>query len=188
MLRCGPPPALRRRNDEAAAHLGGTPKESPLITRILVAIDHSDHSGRAAAFATELAIKFSASLTFLHVLTQVLGREQLKRYLASLEAAATPDPVQIANVRKELAGSGEAEGAELIGRAEAAARAAGAQSLATLLLDGDAATVILDQAHRGEHDVVVLGRRGMGSLKGLLTGSVSQKVASWGRGTVILVN
>lgn len=159
-----------------------------MITRILVAIDHSDHSSRAAAFANELAVRFGASVTLLHVLTRVLGREQLKRYAASLEAAATPDPVQIANVRKELSGSGEAEGAELLERARAAARRAGVQDVDTSLLDGDPAAVILDQAYRGKYDVVVLGRRGMGSLKGLLTGSVSQKVASWGKRTIVLVN
>lgn len=162
--------------------------ETPLITRILVAIDHSEHSSRAATFATKLAIKFGASVTFIHVLSKVLGREQLKRYVAALEAAVVPDLIQIANVRKELAGSGEAEGIELLERAKSAAQAAGVQDVDTSLLDGDPATVILDQAYRGKHDVVVLGRRGMGSLKGLLTGSVSQKVASWGKRTIMLVN
>ena len=164
------------------------PRESPLITRILGAIDHSEHSTRAATFATGLAIEFGASITFIHVLSEVLGREQLKRYVASLEAAVVPDLLQIANVREELAGSGEAEGIDLLERAKSAAQAAGVQDVDTSLVDGDPATVILDQAHRGKHDVVILGRRGMGSLKGLLTGSVSQKVASWGKQTIMLVN
>ncbi len=159
-----------------------------MITRILVAIDPSEHSSRASTFATELAIKFGGSVTFLHVLSKVLGREQLKRYLASLEAAPSPDSAQIASVHKELAGSGEAEGIDLLERARSAARTAGVQDVDTSLLDGDPATVILHQAHQGKYDVLVLGRRGMGSLKGLLTGSVSQKVASWGNGTIVLVN
>jgi len=159
-----------------------------MITRILVAIDHSEHSARAATFATELGTKFGASVTLLHVLDKVLGREQLKRYLASLEAAPDPNLVSIENVKRELSRSGEVEGIDLLARAKSEAQTAGVQDVATSLHDGDPATVILDQAYRGGFDVVVLGRRGMGSLKGLLTGSVSQKVAAWGKGTIVLVN
>lgn len=162
--------------------------ESTSIKRILVAIDHSEHSTRAATFATELAVKFGADVTFLHVLNKMLGREQSKRYLAVLESAAHPDRIEIATIRKELAESGEVEGLDLLAHAESAARTAGVQNVDTSLRDGDPATVILHLAHQGGYDVVVLGRRGMGSLKGLLTGSVSQKVASWGKHTVILVN
>jgi len=159
-----------------------------MITRILVAIDHSEHSARAAKFAAELAKSFGAAVTFLHVLNEVLGREQLKRHVASLEAAPDPDLAQIESIKKELSQSGEVEGIDLLVRAKSAAHTAGVRDVDTSLRDGDPATVILDQAHRGEYDVVVLGRRGMGSLKGLLTGSVSQKVASWGKGTIVLVN
>ena len=159
-----------------------------MITRILVALDHSDHSERAAAFATELAIRFGASITFIHVLEKVLGREQLKRYVAALEAAPSPNQSTIKKLQEELATSGEGEGIELLDQAQSAAEAAGVREVDTALVDGDPATVILHHRHRGEYDVVVLGRRGMGSLKGLLTGSVSQKVASWGRGTVVLVS
>lgn len=162
--------------------------EPTSITRILVALDHSEHSTRAATFATELATKFDAAVTFLHVLNKVLGLEQTKRYLALLEAAPHPNPVETEDIRKELAESGEVEGIELLAQAESAARAAGVQNVDTSLRDGDPATVILHLAHQGEYDVVVLGRRGMGSLKGLLTGSVSQKVASWGKRTIVLVN
>lgn len=158
------------------------------ITRILVAVDHSEHSERAATFATELATKFGASITFLHVLTKVLGREQTKRYLAYLESTPHPNPVETESLRKELAQSGEVEGLDLLTQLESAAQADGVQNVDTSLRDGDPATVILHVAHQGGYDAVVLGRRGMGSIKGLLTGSVSQKVASWGKHTIILVN
>lgn len=159
-----------------------------MINRILVAIDHSEHSTRATALATELAVKFGAPVTFVHVLDKVLGREQLKRYVAYLESTPHPNPVQVEGIHKELAQSGEAEGIELLGVAKSTALSAGVEEVDTTLLDGDPATVILHHASQGEYDAIVLGRRGMGSLKGLLTGSVSQKVASWGKHTIILVN
>jgi nucleotide-binding universal stress UspA family protein len=43
---------------------------------------------------------------------------------------------------------------------------------------GDAATAIIDIACIDQTDVIVLGKRGLGRLSGLLLGSVSQKVVS----------
>ncbi|NNM32256.1 MAG: universal stress protein, partial [Gemmatimonadetes bacterium] len=71
-----------------------------MITRILVPVDGSEHSGRAAAFATELAVRFEASLTFLHVLDRVLAREPLKRYVAHLRSEPEPDLYEIESVEK----------------------------------------------------------------------------------------
>ena len=46
-----------------------------------------------------------------------------------------------------------------------------------MILDGDPAKNILETAQDKEADLIVIGTRGLGTLKGLLMGSVSQKVA-----------
>ncbi len=158
-----------------------------MISRILVPIDHSEHSRRAVTFAADLAVGFGASVRFLHVLTKVLGRQQLTRYADLLGTTPEADASELAEIREKLAASGEVEGLELLEQARSHAVHAGVSEVETTLDDGDPATVILHQVFLGQHDVVVLGRRGMGNLKGLLAGSVSQKVAAWGRCTVILV-
>ncbi|MDH3224850.1 MAG: universal stress protein [Gemmatimonadota bacterium] len=159
-----------------------------MIARILVPIDGSAHSSRAAEFATELAVRFEASLTFLHVLDRVVAREQLKRYLAHLESAREPDQFEIESVEKTLARSGETEGRQLLDHLKSAAEAAGVREVDTSLLDGQPARVIVGEAESGGYDLVVLGRRGAGGLKGLLAGSVSQRVASAASATVVMVN
>ena len=63
---------------------------------------------------------------------------------------------------------------------ESAARRAQENSVRrvrTLLQDGDPATAILRAADDAAADLIVLGRRGLGDLAGLLLGSVSNKVA-----------
>lgn len=159
-----------------------------MIQRLLVPVDGSEHSGRAAAFATELAVPFEASLTFVHVLNQVLAREQLKRYVAHLQSAPEPDLIEIESVEKTLSRSGETEGLSLLERVKSEAEAAGVREVGTKLLDGEASRVIVDEANRGGYDLVVLGRRGLGGLKGLLVGSVSQQVAARSEPTVIMVS
>lgn len=159
-----------------------------MIKRILVPIDGSEHSGRAVRFGTELAVRFDASLTFVHVLNRVLAREPLKRYVTHLRSAPEPDMIEIESVEKTLARSGEAEGVELLERVAAEAEAAGVSDVSTRLLDGNPASVIVHEADSGDYDLVVLGRRGVGGVKGLLVGSVSQRVASAAAPTVVMVN
>jgi nucleotide-binding universal stress UspA family protein len=55
------------------------------------------------------------------------------------------------------------------------------------LLEGPAAEAILSVAEARNADLIVLGTRGMGSFKGLLVGSVSNKVAHHAASTVMIV-
>jgi nucleotide-binding universal stress UspA family protein len=43
---------------------------------------------------------------------------------------------------------------------------------------GDPAEAIIDAVKRGKFEILIVGRRGRGQLKGLLLGSVSQKLAT----------
>jgi len=45
-----------------------------------------------------------------------------------------------------------------------------------MIADGDAAEAISNAVEDGGHDLLVLGTRGHGTLRGLLVGSVSHKV------------
>lgn len=46
----------------------------------------------------------------------------------------------------------------------------------TIIESGDAAEVIINTVKNGNYDKVIMGRRGLGSLAGLILGSVSTKV------------
>lgn len=147
-----------------------------MIQRILAPVDGSESATRAAAFAAELAARFHASILLLHVLTRVPARLQLKQYLRTLEASPDPDAVEIESVRNVLATSGEAEGREILAEAQRHVEKAGVAEVDAVLADGDAAQEIVRQAKRGEFDIVVMGRRGLGGFQGLVMGSVSYRV------------
>jgi nucleotide-binding universal stress UspA family protein len=71
-----------------------------------------------------------------------------------------------------------------------AARRANESSVAkvrTILGEGDPATAILRAAHDEAADIIVMGRRGLGDLAGLLLGSVSHKVTHLAEGACLTV-
>ncbi len=82
-----------------------------------------------------------------------------------------------------LAAVGEA----VLEHAEHLAQDKGASRVETMMEPGDAAGTILEVARRVEADMVVVGSRGLGELKGLLMGSVSHKISHMAPCTVITV-
>jgi nucleotide-binding universal stress UspA family protein len=57
-----------------------------------------------------------------------------------------------------------------------------------IVVRGDPASAILEVADDEEVDLIVIGRRGMGRLKGVLVGSVSEKVARHAKVPVFLAS
>lgn len=138
------------------------------IQRILVAIDGSDNARRAALAAAGLAYKLDATLVLAHVMTKVgMGRipQELQAY-AEIEHVRLTDSDVLAHAAEGLL---QATAKEL--------REAYPVSITTTILDGEAAGAIVDCATHNKTDLIVMGRRGLGNLAGLLLGSVSHKVA-----------
>jgi nucleotide-binding universal stress UspA family protein len=59
-----------------------------MISQILVAIDGSDHATRALELAAELAERFGATLTVLHVMTET-GSSAIPEELSSWRGLST---------------------------------------------------------------------------------------------------
>ncbi len=75
-----------------------------------------------------------------------------------------------ADMLREMAG-------RIVDQARDAAQSAGATRIETAIQDGDPATRIVEYSRNEGVDLIVLGRRGLGGIAGLLLGSVSQKVS-----------
>lgn len=138
-----------------------------MIGHILVPVDGSKHAENAVRLAAEIATAGETRLTLLHVAALAEIPKELTRFaeVESVGEAAASD------VRRII-------GERILESAEAVARRAGGPKPALVLDYGDPTETILAVAARRKVDLIVIGSRGLGRLKALLLGSVSQKVAA----------
>jgi nucleotide-binding universal stress UspA family protein len=139
-----------------------------MFKHILVPVDGSEHAVRAVDIASDLAKYSGAKLTLIHVLTHSGGYQVPKELKAFSE---------LEHIRVTEHDVIESVGREILAKAEKHARSGGAGDIATKLENGDPASVIAKAVKNGGVDLIVMGRRGLGDLGGLLLGSVSHKTA-----------
>lgn len=177
-----------------------------MFKTIVVATDSSDHAGKAVAVAGDLAAKYDANLTLIHILLRRDSeasdirslidvnnlpdsqREDLERFESLQQqrkkgtsgvviSVAIPIPEDL------LVAVGNA----IIAKAEAIAREHGASKIDSIMSEGDPADIIVDCARSRSADLIVLGTRGLSGLKGMFVGSVSHKVSQLADCTCITV-
>ena len=137
-----------------------------MIKSILVSVDASPSSNRAVNMAGDLAAKYGAKLHILHVVRDMQLPPQIRR-MAEVEKLMGPRQDVLNFVASKI-----------LSDAETRAKKHGAEKLETINGSGDPATCIISQAKRKKVDLIVLGTRGLGKVKGMVLGSVSRKVAN----------
>ena len=135
-----------------------------MITKILAATDGSPASNRALALATQLAIQNDASLHLLHVVRKMQVPPELKRM------------AEVENIDRARSSALEFVADRILSIAEQRATKTGAKVVRTATASGDPATGIIKHAKKNKIDLIVMGTRGLGGVKGLLLGSVSRKL------------
>ena len=138
-----------------------------MFNLILVALDGSTHSLKALDCAGELAVKHGSKLILLHAFQQT----------SDLRGSESFD---------QLVGERKGKGSKIL---EEAIQRLGQLSEAVEedLLEGPAADAIISVVETRGVDLVVMGTRGMGSLKGMVFGSVSTKVTHHAPCSVLVV-
>lgn len=133
-----------------------------MIQSILVAVDGSDHSRRALDMACDLARRYEARLTIVSV-AQPNPNADLVWGGTSISLGTRP---------------GEANKAskQIVESAAQMARDGGVAEVQTEVFEHEPAESILAHAKKSKTDLIVMGNRGLSRLKGLLVGSVSNKV------------
>ena len=146
------------------------------FSHLLVAYDGSGHADRAVDLAAHLAAAFDADLTVLHVVSTGSMVPMVMDAYAELE--------QLYSTSRDLL---EDTAREILARAAERAEARGAPRVSTRLEVGAVARTIVAVADDIPADAIVMGRRGLGDLGGLLLGSVTHKVAHLADRTVVTV-
>jgi nucleotide-binding universal stress UspA family protein len=138
-----------------------------MFNNILVLVDGSDFSLNAAKVGASMADKYGSKLTLMHV----IGKSFSKTTMPDLE-------LEIAGLRAE--GSQILNNALLsIGKSE--------NEVELILSWGNPLDIILEEAGNKPYDLIVMGSRGLGTIKGLLMGSVSERVSRSVKCPVLIV-
>lgn len=173
-----------------------------MIKKILVAIDGSDGGQKALEFSARVSANMGGDLTILHVMMHGRSADEFERmafaehiikesfpqfnpaavhlpvgmaeYLSHPDVDKTRAVVEIGNI--------------ILARGKQDAEDAGAHDVVTKLIDGDYADGILDTAEEIGADLIVVGRRGLGRVSGLILGSVSNKVTQNAQCSVLAVH
>ncbi len=127
-----------------------------MFKNILIAVDGSDYSNRALAYAKDVAETYRATLWLVHVIaptSDLLGYDDFEKLYAKRKHAGQ------SILDDALAALGEFN-----------------FKTNQELLEGPEPDSILSCAKKIHADLIIMGTRGMGAIKGLLVGSVSRKV------------
>jgi nucleotide-binding universal stress UspA family protein len=146
------------------------------MKNILVALDGSEPATRALALAADLAVRYGATLHLVHVMLRPLVVSEGLKEFARTERVDLPVAVEMT-----------AQGQAIVAAGRASAATKGAHHVKTEVLTGDPAERLLEYAREQTVDLVVVGRRGVGQIRGLLMGSVSWKVKSLAECPVLTV-
>jgi nucleotide-binding universal stress UspA family protein len=140
-----------------------------VIKKVLVAVDGSENSDRALDFALDLAEKYTAGVTVLNVSeSPAIGTVTLEPTEPTAYAGVT------VNFYKDLQRFHE----EILRKAVNRAREFKPNvTVLSKLREGNAASEIVAEAKEGGFDIIVVGHKGLGRVKELFLGNISEKVA-----------
>ncbi|RPI24367.1 MAG: universal stress protein, partial [Actinobacteria bacterium] len=135
------------------------------MDKVLVAIDGSETSDRAVAFAAELAKRTGSELLVMTAAQEPTLVAVPMGVMAEVEGVyMTPRDVI------------ESAAGEIVERAASQAEAAGVAKVGRVIRFGPPARTIVEAAQQEGATVIVMGRRGLGDFGALILGSVTHKV------------
>lgn len=137
---------------------------------VLVAVDPSRHAKRALETAIWLAKSTNARLLAVHVVPPPEAPENV-----------APDTLE------KLEKAYLSAGSKILADLALEARTKHDFKIDTLMETGDAREKILTTAKQNKADIIVIGSRGMGKVKGMLLGSMSQSIVQNSRVPVLVV-
>ncbi len=149
-----------------------------MVSRILVTIDGSSHSMRAADLGIEMAAGPKAGLVLVNVGKQQEIPDALMEF-----SKADQFPQQTVGLLELLK-----DGAKKMLQSLAdKVKSAGVEDVAFEVKEGPIARTIVARGKDYNADMIVLGSRGLGDIEGLLRGGVSHRVELLAKCPVVIV-
>jgi nucleotide-binding universal stress UspA family protein len=144
-----------------------------IFQKILVPLDGSEHSGRALEAAIQIAKNFNSKLVLLTVhhvtITPVTSPE-----LTIQAPVIVPDALAAEMTERAIEAAHNYD-KRILAEAEAKVRSEKIE-VETELIDGNAVEEIVRKSEEGKFDLIVMGARGLSTIKKLFIGSVSDGV------------
>ncbi|MFZ5648061.1 MAG: universal stress protein [Bacillota bacterium] len=144
-----------------------------MYKKILVPTDGSKKSDLAVQEGVRLAKALGAEIVVFHVVPE-------------LPAVVAPYAVRLGESVKGIVEELESSGVEILKKVQEKYSDPGLK-LQTKMSHGDAAMEICNEAREGRYDLVVIGSRGLGEIKGFLLGSVSSRVVRHAGCSVLVI-
>ena len=144
-----------------------------MFNKIVVPLDGSEYAEKALRIAIDLATKYNASMTLVHVVPASSA------LITGPEVSTAPILMNLSN---ELSESGKRilqEGAKIVQQAGI--------PVTTVLEQGDISEHIIGVADNEKADLIVMGERGLSSVARFFLGSVANKVSHHARCPVLIV-
>ena len=156
-----------------------------LFKKILVAVDGSESSSRAAKVALDLAEKLKAELTVLHAITPIAS--YYRSSLASGAGAIAPPPISQKEIDDYYAYA-KRVAIGIAGQTVAEAEKRHVK-IKTDFPEAVSSVVetIVGHGEKEHADLIVVGTRGLGGFKKMLIGSVSSGIISHAACPVLVV-
>ncbi|MEW6697971.1 MAG: universal stress protein [Bacillota bacterium] len=140
-----------------------------MYKKILVPLDGSDRANKALSHAVELAGKLDAKITLMHVVPSL--PPTVLNQLGQGQQAIIDELIKDGkNMLKQYALFIDAP-----------------IDVDTFTVMGQAADEILEKARAGKYELIVIGSRGLGEIKGYIMGSVSSRVSRYSSCPVLIV-
>jgi len=175
-----------------------------MLKQVLIATDGSVHAKRAVAFGSDIAAKYGAEVTLVHVLLRDHLSDAMRQFAEveyhadgggrPLSEALSDIPDARFPLAQLLPKDAKSPGEALLAVAEHVltdgehtAQEHGAKKVSKRIEDGNIAARILEVAQDINADVIVTGARGLSDLKALMVGSVSHRLSNMAPMTCITV-
>ena len=144
-----------------------------IFQKILVPLDGSDHSRRALESAIQIAKSFNSKLMLLTVhhvtITPVTSPE------LTIQAPVIVPDASAAEMTERAIEAAHNYDKKILAEAEAKVRSEKIE-VETELIDGNAVEEIVRKSEEGKFDLIIMGARGLSTIKKLFIGSVSDGV------------